>query len=97
MDDATAGQIFKACYEYTETGRVPELGPVASLLFEFFKSDIDRAKIKHAEMVEARSRAGKKGALAKHNKAKQSQAKPGKRGELEQEPNKKQKWIGIDE
>tara|TARA_Y100000004_G_scaffold91965_1_gene103043 strand:+ start:84 stop:431 length:348 start_codon:yes stop_codon:yes gene_type:complete len=88
MDNETAGKIFKALFQYTQSNTVPELDPLTAMLFEFFKSDIDKGKSRHAEISKRRSEAGKKGYQAKLSKAKQMEAKQSTLSKKEKEKEK---------
>tara|TARA_R100000773_G_C4220642_1_gene119365 strand:- start:1586 stop:1915 length:330 start_codon:yes stop_codon:yes gene_type:complete len=92
MDDETAGKLFKAIYDYADTGKTPKGETLVGMLFEFFKADIDRGHERHKEISKIRAAAGKKGGQQKQANL----AKASKRSEQEQKPNGKNKWRGKD-
>lgn len=79
--DAIAGlpndvrlEIYEAIIEYGTSGKLPELKPIASVAFNFIKTNIDRNLEKYNKTLEVRREAGKRGGLAKASNAKQDVA-----------------------
>ena len=89
-----AGQLFKALFDYAETGEKPtkvELCGVTEMAFEIFKMNIDKAKSNYESVCKKRAEAGRKGGLAKAKNAKQNVHNSNINN------NNKKDWRGIDE
>lgn len=73
------GVLFKAIFEYVDTGNVIDIYDQAvKLMFSVFKSQIDENSAKWEECKKKRSEAGKKGGAPKGNKNASKQAKQAK-------------------
>lgn len=71
LGDAERGRLFTALLQYARTGEAPQLGGNERFLFPMMRAQIDRDEAAATGISEARSAAGKKGALAKGSKGKQ--------------------------
>jgi|TARA_R100000773_G_C4221126_1_gene120011 hypothetical protein len=90
-----AGHVFKAIYEYADSGKEPtDLCPLCDMVFSMFRLNLDKAKTNYDDVCKKRAEAGRRGGLARASKAKQSQANASNSNSN----NKKKKgWVGIDE
>lgn len=79
LSDEEFGRLIRALLQYSATGQMPELTGAERILLPRVKMQEDRYRANYAELSEARSEAGKKGAQAKSGKVKQTQANSGKR------------------
>ena len=79
LSDEEFGRLIRALLQYSATGQMPELTGAERILLPRVKMQEDRYRANYAELSEARSEAGKKGAQAKSGKVKQTQANAGKR------------------
>lgn len=71
LGDAERGRLFTSLLQYARTGEAPQLGGNERFLFPMMRAQIDRDEAAATGISEARSTAGKKGALAKGSKCKQ--------------------------
>lgn len=78
LSDEEFGRLIRALLQYSATGQMPELTGAERILLPRVKMQEDRYRANYAELSEARSEAGKKGAQAKSGKVKQTQANSGK-------------------
>ena len=78
LSDEEFGRLIRALLQYSATGQIPELTGAERILLPRVKMQEDRYRANYAELSEARSEAGKKGAQAKSGKVKQTQANSGK-------------------
>ena len=67
LTDEEAGQMVKAFFEYTTTGKEPELNRTLSLLFMSFKHQFERDVENYHKKVERLRENGKKGGAPKGN------------------------------
>lgn len=77
LEDEDAGQLIKAVFQYQLTGDVPELSPVADMLFSIIKIRLDQDNEKWENTKRSRSAAGAAGGLASgqsRSKTKQNEA-----------------------
>lgn len=82
LTDAQAGKLFKAIFDYADEGTEPKFDDLAmTVLFSVFRSQIDAAAEKYADVCRRRSEYGKKGGAPKGNK---NAAKPKPEGETEE-------------
>lgn len=78
LSNEQCGILFKAIFEYVDTGNIPEFEDLAvKLMFSVFKAQINREAEKWKETCRKRSEAGKKGMVTrwgdnKNNKVKQT-------------------------
>lgn len=78
LSNEQCGILFKAIFEYVDTGNIPEFEDLAvKLMFSVFKAQINREAEKWKETCRKRSEAGKKGMATrwgdnKNNKVKQT-------------------------
>lgn len=78
LSNEQCGILFKAIFEYVDTGNIPEIEDLAvKLMFSVFKAQINREAEKWKETCRKRSEAGKKGMATrwgdnKNNKVKQN-------------------------
>ena len=78
LSNEQCGILFKAIFEYVDTGNIPEIEDLAvKLMFSVFKAQINREAEKWKETCRKRSEAGKKGMATrwgdnKNNKVKQT-------------------------
>lgn len=78
LSNEQCGILFKAIFEYVDTGNIPEFEDLAvKLMFSVFKAQINREAEKWKETCRKRSEAGKKGMATrwgdnKNNKVKQN-------------------------
>lgn len=68
LSDSERGQLFTAILDYANDIEVGELPPMVKMAFSFIKSQMDKDAEKYAQIVKARSEAGKKSAAAKQQK-----------------------------
>lgn len=47
LDDAALGRLFRACLEYSSTGKIPDIEGEERILFPSWKSQIDRDNLKY--------------------------------------------------
>lgn len=71
LGDAERGRLFTSLLQYARTGEAPQLSGNERFLFPMMRAQIDRDEAAATGISEARSAAGKKGALAKGSKGKQ--------------------------
>ena len=77
LEDEDAGQLIKAVFTYQMTGEVPELSPVADMLFSIIKIRLDQDNEKWENTKRSRAAAGSAGGLASgqsRSKTKQNEA-----------------------
>ena len=74
LTDKQAGQIFKALYQYVDTGQMTKLDPTLTLVITPFITTINRDKEKYEKISKVRAEAGYKGG-SKSKQKKQMQAK----------------------
>ena len=72
LTDENAGKLFKAIYEYANSGEVPELNELLDIVIIPFKQSIDRNSEKWKQIKEKRSKAGKISAERRTNKTQQN-------------------------
>lgn len=65
LNDAQAGRLFKAIFEYERTLVVPKLNQIENLVFKSFKITLDRNRQKYEKVVERNKANGKKGGRPK--------------------------------
>lgn len=66
LTNEQCGKLFKAVFEYVDTGSVPEFDELAvSIMFSVIKAQIDSATQKYEDTCRKRSEAGKKGGRPK--------------------------------
>lgn len=68
LSDSERGQLFTAILDYANDDEVGELPPMVKMAFSFIKSQMDKDAEKYAQIVKARSEAGKKSAAAKQQR-----------------------------
>lgn len=75
LSNEQCGILFKAIFEYVDTGNIPEIEDLTvKVLFSFIASQIDENAKKWKETCQKRSEAGKKGMAVRwnNNKVKQT-------------------------
>ena len=76
LSNEQCGILFKAIFEYVDTGNIPEIEDLAvKLMFSVFKAQINREAEKWKETCRKRSEAGKRGGAPKGNKNASKQPK----------------------
>lgn len=68
LSDSERGQLFTAILDYANDDEIGELPPMVKMAFSFIKSQMDKDAEKYAQIVKARSEAGKKSAAAKQQR-----------------------------
>lgn len=86
------GDLFTACFDYHEGGKLPEGDPMVQLAFSFMRQFFDDSAIKYAERIEANRRNGKFGGRPqKTNGLKDNPENPLGFPETQQKPAKAKK------
>lgn len=92
------GVLFKAIFEYVDTGSITEIDDLAvKLMFSVFKAQIDRESDKWEEVRKRRSEAGKKSGESRRNKSKQNQTKQTNVNFVEQSGTKRTVNVNVND
>ena len=76
FDNAQFGELFRAIFEYVETGKEHNFNDGSlNMAFKFIKNDLDRNILKYLEVKKKRAEAGSKGGKVTQAKFKQNSSK----------------------
>lgn len=67
LSEEQAGRVFRALFQYAETGEKPQLDAISQAVFLCICKDIDRLWANYDKTCEARREAGRKGGAPKGN------------------------------
>lgn len=90
LSNEQCGILFKAIFQYVDTGNIPEIEDLTvKVLFSFIASQIDENAKKWKETCQKRSEAGKKSGESRRNKSEQNRTKRTNVHFVEQERTKR--------
>lgn len=75
LNDAQAGQLMKAIFDYQEIGQVNIADPVVAMLWSVIKQQLDFDNQKYQDTCAKRAAAGAKGGKSKNSKCENREAK----------------------
>jgi hypothetical protein len=98
LSNEQCGILFKAIFEYADTGNVIDIDDLAvKLMFSVFKAQINREAEKWEEVRKRRSEAGKKSGESRRNKSEQNRTKRTNVHFVEQEQTKRTVNVNVND